>query len=116
LRRIGIEAEAVYLENAFDLGPHLFTLLKIDDSPIDIENILPGGFDYRDHRREPSRIIWDDRALVADIYHSVGNELFEKGEFSEALRNYDKALKLNPQYERAGLNKAILLDRINMRG
>lgn len=114
LRRIGIEAEAVYLENAFGLGPHLLTLLNIGDDSIDIENILPGGFDYMGHRNEPSRVIWGDRELVADIYHSVGNELFEKGEFPEALRTYNRSLKLNPHYERAILNKAIVLDRINM--
>ena len=113
LRRIGIKAEAIYLENAFDLGPHVLTSLTTDDSCIDIENILPGGFDYIGHKKEPSRILWGDRELVADIYHSLGNELFERGEFSKALRNYNTALELNPQYERARLNKIILLDRIN---
>jgi len=114
LRGIGIEAEAVYLENAFGLGPHLLTLLNIGDDSIDIENIFPGGFDYMGHKSDPSRVIWSDRELVADIYHSVGNELFEKGEFSEALRTYNRALKLNPHYESARLNKAIVLDRMNM--
>ncbi len=114
LRGIDIKAEAVYLENAFGVGPHVLTSLTIDDSSIDIENILPGGFDYIGHRDAPSRQIWGDRELVADIYHSVGNELFERGEFSEALRNYNTALELNPQYERARVNKAILVDRINM--
>ena len=113
LRRIGIKAEAVYLENGFDLGPHVLTSLTTDDSCIDIENILPGGFYYIGHKNEPSRIRWGDRELVADIYHSVGNEFFEGGEFSKALRNYRTALELNPQYEKARLNKIILLDRIN---
>ncbi len=114
LRNIGIRADALYLEKAFDQSPHLLTSLKTDKIRIDIENILPEGFDYRGHRDEPSRTIWNDRELVADIYHSAGNELFMEGKFQEALANYEKALDLNPRYERAILNRAILLDRINM--
>ena len=116
LRKIGIKAEAVYLENAFGRGPHLLTLLRIDNSCIDVENILPDGFDYMGHRNKPSRAIWGDKELVADVYHSVGNELFEKGEFSEAMHNYNIALELNPQYERARLNKTVLLDRVKTLG
>ena len=112
LRRIGIKAKAVYLDNAFGKGPHVFTLLKTDNSTIDIENILPVGFDYKDHRSNPSRMIWSDRDLVADIYHSMGNELFEKGELLEAMQNYNKSLELNPLYERARLNKIILREKI----
>ena len=114
LREIGIRADALYLEKAFDQSPHLLTSLKIDKTRIDIENILPDGFDYKGHEHEPSRRIWNDRELVADIYHSAGNELFVGGRFQEALENYEKALELNPRYERAMLNRAILLDRIHM--
>ena len=114
LRRIDITAEALYLEYAFGTGPHVLTLLQIDDSMIDIENILPDGFDYKGHVNHPSRTRWRDQELVADIYHSFGNELFEKGEWTWALQNYDRALHLNPQYEKARLNKAILLDKMDM--
>ena len=107
-------ADALYLERAFDQSPHLLTSLKIDKIRIDIENVLPEGFDYRGHSKEPSRTIWNDNELVADIYHSVGNELFTEGKFQEALGSYEKALELNPRYERAMLNRAILLDRINI--
>jgi len=31
LRRTGIWARALYLENAFEVGPHVLTLLRIDD-------------------------------------------------------------------------------------
>ncbi len=113
LKRMGITAEAVYLENAFGIGPHLITFLTIDSYSVDIENTFPDGFDYKGHRSESSRIIWGDRELVADIYHSAGNELFENGQFSEALINYNRALELNPEYERARLNKVILLDRVS---
>jgi len=114
LRRAGIKAGALHLENAFGRGPHVLTLLKTNYSTIDIENILMDGFDYQGHLKDPSRTLWGDRELVADIYHSQGNECFEKGDYSKALKNYDMAMKLNSQYERARLNKAIVLDRMRM--
>jgi len=116
LKKMGIRAQALHLENAFGIGPHVLTVLRIDDSLIDIENILPEGFDYKGHKQIPSRLMWGDQELVADIYQSKGTELFKKKEFGEALKNYDMALTLNPKYEKARLNKAILLDRMDMTG
>jgi tetratricopeptide (TPR) repeat protein len=115
LKRISIHADALYLENAFGMGPHVLTLLQTDASAIDIENILLEGFDYKGHLNNPSRTKWRDKELVADIYHSLGNEYFEKGEFANALKNYEMAIKLNPQYEKAHLNKAILMDKLGTR-
>ncbi len=112
LRRTGINAEALYLKDAFGTGPHVLTVLRAEGSSMDIENILPDGFDYKGHLRNPSRTRWEDRELVADIYHSQGNECFEKGEFNEALNSYDKAINLNPKYEKAHLNRAIMLAEI----
>ena len=118
LYRIGIKAGASYLENAFDfeIGPHVLTTIQTKASAIDIENILPVGFDYKGHLDNPSRTRWGDQELVADIYHSMGNECFEKEEFTEALKNYKMAIRLNPRYEKARLNKAILLDRMSGAG
>lgn len=116
LRKMGIFSEALYLEDAFGRGPHVLTLIPINDSFIDVENIFPDGFDFKGHRDNPRRVRWGDRELVADIYHSVGNELFFKGEYKEALRNYERAIKLNPQYEKAKLNRMILLDKITKEG
>jgi tetratricopeptide (TPR) repeat protein len=112
LKKMGIETEALYLENAFGISPHVLTFLRIDDFTIDVENILPEGFDYKGHKQNPSRLIWESKELVADIYQSRGTDLFEKGELGEALRNYDMALNLNPRYEKVELNRAILLDQM----
>jgi hypothetical protein len=72
LRKMEINAEALYLENAFGMGPHVLTLLQTEESSIDIENILPNGFDYKGHLDDPLRTRWGDKELVADIYHSNG--------------------------------------------
>ena len=112
LRRMGIEADAIYLENAFGIGPHVLTLLQAKDLSIDIENILPDGFDYKGHLSNPLRMRWGDKELVADIYHSLGNEYFEKGEWTEALKNYEMSIHLNPHHEKTTLDKTILLDRM----
>jgi len=114
LRRMGIEAQALHLENAFGIGPHVLTILRSENTMIDIENILPDGFDYRGHKENPCRMEWGDRELVADIYQSAGTENFQKKHFREALRNYDLALGFCPEYEKAKLNRAILLDRMGM--
>ncbi len=114
LRRRGVHSQALHLENAFGVGPHVLTLLKTDVATIDVENILPSGFDYGGHKENPSRREWGDKELVADIYQSTATELFHKRQFESALRNYDMTLKLNPEYEKARLNRAILLDRMTM--
>ena len=116
LRRAGIVAGAVHLENAFGKGPHVLSTLMIQDSTIDIENSLPQGFDYKGHRDDPSRRVWGDRELVADIYLSRGNDYFELGNYDEALASYDAAIGLNPRYERAALNRAIVVDKMGVKG
>lgn len=112
VRKMGIYTEALYLEDAFGVRPHVLTLLQTEDSLIDIENILPDGFDYKGHLDNPSRKRWGDKELVADIYHSIANDYFERGEFADALKSYDMAIQLNPSYEKVHLNKAILIDKI----
>ena len=112
LEMIGIQAEALHLQNGFGMGPHVLTLLRIDDDTIYVENILSQGFDYKGHPHDPTAERWGPKELVADVYHSTGNTLFHRGEFNKALKNYQKALKLNPHYESASLNIAILMDRL----
>ena len=114
LRTAGIGPRVLHLENAFERGPHVLSILKTKESVIDIENILPDGFDYKGHLGDPSRTRWGDRELVADIYHSQGNEWYERGEYDKALANYDMAIRLNPRYEKAHLNKAILLEKLRI--
>ncbi len=116
LHRMGMNAEALYLENAFGTGPHVLTVLQTEGSLIDVENILPNGFDYKGHLQNPSRTRWGDRELVADVYHSQGNEFFEKGELIEALKSYDMSINLNPRYEKAHLNRAIVLAEMGRKG
>jgi tetratricopeptide (TPR) repeat protein len=111
LKLTGIEPLGLFIENAFDIGPHVLTMIQIDEISIDVENILPNGFDYKGHLNR-TRTLWGDRELVADIYNSRGNEHFERGELKQALLAYNRAIELNPLYERARLNRAILLDRI----
>jgi tetratricopeptide (TPR) repeat protein len=112
LRRMGIVAEALYLEDAFGMGPHVLTRLQVKEAMVDIENMFPEGFDYKGHLHHPSRTKWGDKELVADIHHSMGNEFFSKGEWIKALENYDRAIYLNPRYEKAHINKVILIDKM----
>jgi len=109
LQKMGIPAGALYLENAFGMGPHVLTLLKISNSLIDVENIFPYGFAYQHHLSDPSRTSWADRELISDICLSVGNEFFARGQWDQALASYDRAIILNHRYEKAHLNRVIVL-------
>ena len=108
-QRFGLKVKAVHLEYAFGIGPHVFTVLHAESRSIDIEHSLPYGFDYRGHKGTPQREEWGDRELVADIYHSVANSSAEQGDWEDAIEGYDKALRLNPEYNKARLNKGIAL-------
>jgi tetratricopeptide (TPR) repeat protein len=108
-QRFNLWVGAVQLEDAFGLGPHVFTVLHIAGSSIDIENVFSHGFDYRGHLDNPRRQGWGDRELIADIYHSIANSLFEQRELERAIESYDKAIRLNPKYTKARLNKGIAL-------
>ncbi|MBW1902022.1 MAG: tetratricopeptide repeat protein [Deltaproteobacteria bacterium] len=116
LQRTGLEPKALHVENAFDMGPHVLTLLRKKHARIDIENIFAEGFDYKGHLNTPMRTVWGDRELVADIYHSQGNESFEKEDFQAALKNYKRAINLNPSYQKAHFNLSILLDKMKKQG
>lgn len=108
-RRFGLGVKAAHLEDAFGRGSHLFTVLYAGEITIDIENIFPDGFDYRGHPGTEQREEWGDRELIADIYQSVGNDLFASGKLERSIESYDRALMLHPGYSRAHLNKGIAL-------
>ncbi|MDY6967655.1 MAG: tetratricopeptide repeat protein [Spirochaetota bacterium] len=113
-KKTGIVIESLYLEHAFENGPHVLSIIEIENSQIDVENILSKGFDYKEHANNSTRTRWGDKELVAEIYNSMGNELFEKGELNLALEYYNKSIKMNPSHELAQLNKIILLDKMSM--
>ena len=114
LGKSGIKAKGLNLEYAFGIRPHVLTILQKENLTIDIENTILDGFNYEGHLDNPSRTLWGDKELVADIYHSQGNDRFEIRDFHSALSHYDLALKLNPKYEKARMNKVMLLDRMGM--
>jgi len=111
-RKIGVQSRAIYIDNAFGIGPHVLTLFRTEQATIDIEHIFADGFDYKGHTHKTTRTIWGNKELVAEIYHSQGNALFDQGRLSEALTNYDLAIDLNPHHEVIRLNKLILLDKM----
>lgn len=108
-QRFGLKVRAVHLEEAFGWGPHVFSLLVAGSRILGIENIFDNGFDYKGHIDNPGRQEWGDRELIADLYLSEGNSLFEQGDFTKALVGYNKALRLNPSYLNAYRNKGLAL-------
>jgi tetratricopeptide (TPR) repeat protein len=113
LRRKNIGASAIYLDNAFGIGPHVLTAPTTEKRAIDVENILYDGFDYKGHVKDVARRSLGERELVAEVYSSTGNEFFRSGEFDKALRNYELAIRMDPNHERAPLNILIIGDKID---
>lgn len=107
--RLGLKLKAIHVEDAFGQGPHVFSFLYTGKHTIDIEHILPNGFDFKGHLDNPHRTVWGDIELIADIYHSAGNEQFERGELEQAVQSYSKAIRLNPKYAKAYLNRGLAL-------
>jgi hypothetical protein len=58
---MGVNAGAAWLEYAFETRPHVLTVLPPKERVIDIENILPEGFDYKGHLNDHSRRLWGDK-------------------------------------------------------
>jgi len=106
---LGLKVNAVYVEDAFGQGPHVFSIIHTSQGAIDIEQIMPNGFDFKGHLHNPKREEWSYTELIADIYHSTGNKFFEQGNHEEAVQNYSKAIRLNPKYTKAYLNRALAL-------
>ena len=107
--RLGLEVKAVHVEDAFGQGPHVFSILYTNKSAIDIEHILRNGFDFKGHLDNPYRTVWGNAELIADIYHSTGNEQFEHGDLGQAVQSYSKAIRLSPKYTKAYLNRGLAL-------
>ena len=105
----GLEMKAVYLEEAHGRRSHVFSTFIRGNITIDIDNIFSNGFDFKDHLDNPERVLWGNSELIADIYHSIGWALHEQGKLDSAILNYSKAIRLNPKYAKAYLNRGIAL-------
>ena len=108
-QKYGLEMKAVYLEEAHGRRSHVFSTFVSGNITIDIDNIFPNGFDSKDHLDNPERVLWGNSELIADIYHSIGWALHEQGKLDNAILNYSKAIRLNPKYAKAYLNRGIAL-------
>ena len=43
----------------------------------------------------------------AKTYYKIGNEYYEKGDFDRAIENYNRAIELDPNYEKAFYNRGL---------
>lgn len=107
-QRIDLKAEAIHIEDD-GIRPHVLSIVTIGQSKIDVENTRPNGFNFRGYLEEPHRELWSNSELIADIYHSIGNEFFERNRLEEAIDSYTKAIYLNRHYTKVYLNRGIAL-------
>lgn len=112
LERWGMDVGAVYLPHAFRGGPHAFSLVLTPGGSVDVENILPDGFDYAGHRDAVGRTTWGNRELIAEVLAAEGNELFEAQRLQEAVEKYRAAIELNPRHPSAHLNLGMTLSQL----
>jgi tetratricopeptide (TPR) repeat protein len=111
-QNFGLDMKAVYLEEAHGRLSHVFSTFVRGNITTDIDNIFPFGFDFKDHLDNPERVLWGNSGLIADIYHSIGWALHEQGKLEGAILNYSKAIRLNPKYAKAYLNRGIALSML----
>ena len=111
-QRCGLDMKAVYLDEAHGRLSHVFSTFVSGNTTVDIDNIFPFGFDFKDHLGNPGRVLWENSGLIADIYHSIGGALYEQGKLEDAVLNYSKAISLNPKYAKAYLNRGIALSML----
>jgi tetratricopeptide (TPR) repeat protein len=111
-QRCGLEMKAVYLEEAHGRRSHVFSTFIRGNNTVDMDNIFPNGFDFKDHLHNPERVLWGNSELIADIYHSIAWALHEQGKLDSAILNYSKAIRLNPKYAKAYLNRGIALSML----
>ena len=111
-QKCGLDMKAVYLEEAHGRRSHVFSTFVRGNIAIDIDNIFSNGFDSKDHLDNPERVLWGNPELISDIYHSIGWALHEQGKLDNAILNYSKAIRLNPKYAKAYLNRGIALSML----
>jgi len=111
-RQFGLKVATIHLEKAFHGVPHVFTSLFTGDKQVDIEHISADGFNQTEHLDNPERELWGDDELIADIYLSRGNALFEASKWLDAIVCYNMALELNPKYQKAELNRAMAVSQV----
>ncbi|MBI2867480.1 MAG: hypothetical protein HYX97_03990 [Chloroflexi bacterium] len=109
LQRLGLRVEAVYAPDAARQGPHVFSRLRLDGRRLDIDSSVPFGFGTARFMHAKDRVVWDNQALVAEIYASRGNEALNAGDAALAVRCYRKSLALHPGHPMVGLNMGIAL-------
>ncbi|MDO8635153.1 MAG: tetratricopeptide repeat protein [Dehalococcoidia bacterium] len=111
-RQFGLKVATIHLEKAFHGVPHVFTSLFTGDKHVDIEHISADGFNQTEHLDNPERELWGDDELIADIYLSRGNILFDARKWLDAIICYNMALEINPKYQKAGLNRAMAVSQV----
>jgi tetratricopeptide (TPR) repeat protein len=108
-KKSDLGVEAAYLEDVSGANPHVISVIKFRGKSIDVDHMSAMGYDSLPQVWAVKRVGWGDRELIADIYHSEANLLFYQGKYEEALENYDKSLRLNPHYDKAYINAAMVL-------
>ena len=70
---------------------------------------------YADGRYEEAATMYQsllDEQPDATLYYNLGNARFKQGELAQAILNYERALRLKPNYKDAQYNLAFAQSRI----
>lgn len=84
-------------------GSHILNRLKAQGNYWDIENTDPLGFDYDGADRFFEE--YDALSLMAHVFNSRGVIFERKNDLENAVRDYEKAIIVNPRYANAINNR-----------
>lgn len=88
----------------------VFTLPLLAQTDFDVANAA-----YADGRYEEAATLYQsllDEQPDATLYYNLGNARFKQGELAQAILNYERALRLRPNYKDAQYNLAFAQSKI----
>lgn len=107
---IKVKGERLKAKGLSLLAVILFSISAFAQSDFDIANAA-----YADGRYDEAAAMYQallDEQPDAVLYYNLGNAQFKQGELSQAILNYERALRLRPNYKDAQYNLAFAQSKI----
>ena len=110
MRQIKLNGERIKAKGLSLLAVILFSLSALAQTSFEDANAA-----YAEGRYEEAQAAYEEllaQAPDATLYYNLGNAYYKQGELAQAILNYERALRLRPNYADAKYNLAFAQSRI----